>query len=166
MLGAAPPPAEHAWAPRESFRAECPAVLVLREAPGHRTGLPGRRLVEPGRFVEESLFDFAAIACAGVAHEYVAQAFPARLPGTPEAFRPALAPSSCSRICLSWERQSPDWHLRLPRVCDVCLATIAASRDFHSPRRCHLEKFRNRAVHSTAPNVLTCATRPSVVGAR
>ncbi len=32
-----------------SFRAECPAPLLLREAPGHRTGLPGRRLVEPGR---------------------------------------------------------------------------------------------------------------------
>src|SRR5690242_21295516 len=57
MLGAAPPPAEHAWAPRESFRAKCPAILPLREAPGHRTGLPGRRLVEPGRFVEESLFE-------------------------------------------------------------------------------------------------------------
>jgi hypothetical protein len=31
----------------------------LREAPGHQEGLPGRRLVEPGRSVEESLLDVA-----------------------------------------------------------------------------------------------------------
>src|SRR6185437_2739271 len=43
-----------------SFRAECPASLMLREAPGHRIGLPGRRLVEPGRSVEESFFDCAS----------------------------------------------------------------------------------------------------------
>src|SRR5690242_7042479 len=40
-----------------SFRAKCPAPLVLREAPGYKIGLPGRRLVEPGRFVEESLLN-------------------------------------------------------------------------------------------------------------
>jgi hypothetical protein len=54
-----PPPqfgAAQRWG-APSFRAECPALLVLREAPGHKVGLPGRRLVEPGRFVEESLFD-------------------------------------------------------------------------------------------------------------
>ena len=31
----------------------------LREAPGHQEGLPGQRLVEPGRSVEEPLFDAA-----------------------------------------------------------------------------------------------------------
>ena len=32
-----------------SFRAERPAPFPLREAPGRKVGLPGRRLVEPGR---------------------------------------------------------------------------------------------------------------------
>ncbi len=46
-----------------SFRAKCPAVLLLREAPGHPEGLPSRRLVEPGSFVEESLFDCKRQVC-------------------------------------------------------------------------------------------------------
>ena len=43
-----------------SYQTECPVVLLLREPPGHQKGPPGGWLVEPGRFVEESLFDVNA----------------------------------------------------------------------------------------------------------
>ena len=56
----------------------------LREAPGHQAGLPGRRSVEPGRSVEEPLFDAAD------------SAEPASLPRHLRS-QPAIAPSLAGR---------------------------------------------------------------------